>query len=90
MINFDFDLAKTVVTVMKLPFVADVNSYRGGRLLAVRLKPSLNQVFALPTFELTIPRHSFTPEFVTKTYQAAVIDRLTRQQALSGGSRLAC
>jgi hypothetical protein len=88
MFNFDFDLAKTVMTVMKLPFVADVNSYKGGRLLAVRLKPLLNQTFAIPHFELTIPRHAFTPEFVTQTYRATVVDQLTRQQALAGGSRL--
>lgn len=88
MLNFDFDLAKAVLTVMKLPFVADVNSQKGGRQLAVRLKPLLNQTFAIPHFELTIPRHAFTPEFVTQTYRAIVIDRLTRQQAMAGGSRL--
>ncbi|QKZ14537.1 hypothetical protein [Spirosoma sp. KUDC1026] len=88
MFNFDFDLAKTVLTVMKLPFVADVNCRKGGRQLAVRLTPLLNQTFAIPQFELTIPRHSFTPEFVTQTYRATVIDRLMRQQAMAGGSRL--
>lgn len=73
---------------MKLPFVADVNSKKGGRLLAVRLKPLLNQTFAIPHFEITIPRHAFTPEFVTQTYRTTVVDQLTRQQALAGGSRL--
>jgi hypothetical protein len=88
MFNFDFDLARAVIAVMKLPFVAGVNSHKGGRLLAVRLKPLLNQAFAIPLFEITIPRHAFTPELVTQTYRATIVDQLTRQQALAGGSRL--